>query len=303
MASHAAFALDIGSQLASVVPLNGLGLQGLFDIAKQIVELLEKVKADKTACAVLAKKAAELVVHVTTVADARRRGGAASAGMQANVTSLKTTLQDIEHKLQTIVQSKTLKRILHRARNADTLKECTAALDDAWRKFDTTALLLIQQTQDEIMARQDYDETHRLFRLCDIRVRKFLGPSATNSILEEEIGELCTMGALVKVCKLRPGADLAAFWRHLQRVKNVRHPQFPHLLGYSTHSSKIPFYVSAPLTAGPFMRYLEDSYRSIKSIPFSQEDEPSGLAADLQFKLTVFKLVDQIEVRVCQCGL
>ncbi|KAA1475338.1 hypothetical protein DENSPDRAFT_421228 [Dentipellis sp. KUC8613] len=240
MPSNVVTALEVSGQIASAIPFNAVGLQGIFGAAKAIAELLDAVRSDRLACQVLSGKASRLVAHVSKIVE-RQADGAVSEDFQGSIEDLEKYVQfshmvwrlegmdtvglsrsmnEVTAKLAKIVDSKLWRRVFHRRRNSETLKECTSLLDEAWRKFDTTALLLIQRIQCDILSRQAYDETHRIFRLCELRLYE-VPHAEPDAIYEQAVGEIVDPHRCVLVRRMKPGVDVELFWKEVDQLKDI----------------------------------------------------------------------------------
>ncbi|KAA1475336.1 hypothetical protein DENSPDRAFT_909740, partial [Dentipellis sp. KUC8613] len=270
MASNILTTLTIGGQIASAVPGHAFGISGLIGAAKVIVDLLEAVDADREACRILSARTSRLVTDIVERAKVFVDRGPLRIPTELgrSVADLEKCLKDIQKKLSTASQGPIWRRVVHRNRNYEMILECTSLLDEAWRKLDTAILIYIRQLQQEILQRQKYDVTHRIFRLCDFRLLRRINPigDGDDSHVEEGIGEMMGSGKQVVLRRLRPGVNingyklmawmLKVFWDEVQKLKKFWHSNLVQLLGYSQRQSRSPFCVLYPVSTQSSTAYM-----------------------------------------------
>ncbi|OCH89683.1 hypothetical protein OBBRIDRAFT_888228 [Obba rivulosa] len=236
-------ALRDASNAVGLVPLLGT-VVGAF---LSVLQIIERVKAVQDRGSRLTKRVIGLAKHI--VETLRSDPDAVDANLEANLSSLLSTLSHIYIDIEKRGKKNALSRFLRHGSFSDRLDEHIETLDSAWRSFDTCCLVSLRQKMDRQVQHQQrqavFDEQqYRLFRPSDLRLRGISGSWYFSELSFGEEWRAEWKGRAVVVRVLGSGARLSTSASVIcQSTPRIYHPHIAQILGYSHPDVPENFYV------------------------------------------------------------
>ncbi|KAI0351567.1 hypothetical protein OH77DRAFT_931376 [Trametes cingulata] len=171
-------------EFADLIPVPGVGQA--IEVTLRIAELVEDVKASKTACRALAARVTEELQAIYEELDSCRTAVDGDVA-GARVEELLSVLHDIEALMERQAKKSWLKRALHREDISEEIANLSQKLDNAVSRFKTKALIRVDRRTAAMMEKQlqemEIDERFRGQVVNDFKELKGLVAKGSDQFL------------------------------------------------------------------------------------------------------------------------
>ncbi|KAK7450096.1 hypothetical protein VKT23_012978, partial [Stygiomarasmius scandens] len=148
-------AKDILSTVASVSKAAGFPpLEGVAEVAKRIVEIVESSKKNKDDCEIIKDDIVRLLTGIQVTID-QEKDWTVNESLSKNIENLKGELQSVQSKLERIGERKTSKKFLHASSDADSIQECKEKIKHYMTIFNIHTNINVLQMVAELMRKQE----------------------------------------------------------------------------------------------------------------------------------------------------
>ncbi|KDQ60206.1 hypothetical protein JAAARDRAFT_599105 [Jaapia argillacea MUCL 33604] len=283
--SHTIVGLKAIEAAADFTPIPHVRL--VAGLVLKLLESVDKVDKCKDDCESLASRTAQMVFTILSEAQSH---GPLSSEMESRVMKLAEALNDTTQFMREQSKAPFLRRFLRQANTQAQIEEYRVRLEDTFRLFDSTSLIGVQRSLDQLQntAEQtknlqlvlstdlrglaklhpssvsEYDGDYRVFKCSDIDLLECLETTLSYSIEGTPLGivrsDKASLGGRIVVVRTYEGAQSAeARLNDLRIFRELWHPTLPQLLGYSKETSAISFVVlkAATITVEEFLSNLD----------------------------------------------
>ncbi|OBZ73158.1 hypothetical protein A0H81_07091 [Grifola frondosa] len=216
MLTEVSAALALGKEISAATPL--LFLPGILGALQNIVDYLKQAKENKEACRLLAARTNDIARAVVTLAQEGDKY--VNRSLSKNLETLHNALTEINDTVEKLANHKYHQRVIRRFQISGALSDLQAKLDDAWRQFDSAALVNIQQNQEE---QRLFDGQLTLYRSSQIRLlHSWI--TLHGSKVEEARAIIIGQNTPVVLRRLKDGHDVEAeeaFKKDIASLKDI----------------------------------------------------------------------------------
>ncbi|TDL16358.1 hypothetical protein BD410DRAFT_808190 [Rickenella mellea] len=290
---NASSALELASQLAPLLPVPFV--PSIFASAKLIVDAANNVRQNKTDCANLAKRVAELTLDVSRQIHGREE--LAGDHLKAALEQLQVQFLEIQHFMEQQVSLNLLKHFIRRGSITASVNELRLKLDFTMRTFQTTSSIRMElqmsNFQRHMMKEKEWDGQYRIYRLGDLYLQRSLYKDQNAEYFQAEVRH---RAAVVKL--LRNLQNRAAFLENTTALKHLKHPNVAQLDGLSDGDMDEFYFIALKGALIPAMDYMKAVPVDRRCIEYLHLDAELFLDdRSLQSSGDIFKLMVDFESR------